>query len=211
MIDFQARIAQLTSRVVELGKTLATAKARRTALALPVLDGNKAALKEINEIDALLLATQREVLTLNDAITEIKRQAEVARVEAEAQARKASEQAAQQEAGVILDCDKRIDDLLAQLKDQFERRKRAAIALERLDIVSTHQTNRLLQRFAPTAAVMHAGLRSFLDLDIVPIKHVRPLSESDSWLRQPLAADTQSENVHETPQQRSNTHVIHAK
>src|SRR5262249_1179430 len=80
MTDFQARIAQLTSRVAELGKTLATAKARRTALALPVLDGNKAAHKEMDEIDASLLATQREVLTLNDAITEIKRQAEVAQV-----------------------------------------------------------------------------------------------------------------------------------
>src|SRR5262249_50084943 len=152
MTDFQARIAQLTSRVAELGKTLATAKARRTALALPVLDGNKPALKEMDEIDASLLATQREVVTLNDAITELIRQAEVARVEAEAQARREREQAAKQEASIILDCDQRIDDLLAQLKGQFERRKRAAVALERLDIVSTHQTNRLLQRFAPTAA-----------------------------------------------------------
>src|SRR5262249_10657194 len=147
MTDFQARIAQLTSRVAELGKTLTTTKARRTALALPVLDGNKAALKEINEIDASLLATQREVVTLNDAITEVKRQAEQAQAEAAAQARREREQAAKQEASVILDCDKRIDDLLAQLKEQFERRKRAAIALERLDIVSMHQTNRLQQRF----------------------------------------------------------------
>jgi hypothetical protein len=209
MTDFVGQIAKLGQRAVALKDQLSGIKGKRSALAPLALAQDKSALTKLAALDDETTRLRRETELTALAIDEVNRLQTAAEQEAARQRRADIEQAILQEAGIIMSSDKDIDATLIRLRELFERRKRAATALAGLRAVSGHLTNRLHQRFGPTAAAMHAGLRSYLSFETVPLAHVRPLSESDAWLRRPLELaapepESNTDEIETSPPKREN-------
>jgi hypothetical protein len=208
MTDFAAQIAIFGQRAVALKATLAGLKAKRQELAPLALNQDKSALKKLTELDNETATLKREVELIGLAVDEAQRQQTAAQAAAAVAARKAKEQQVAQEAAAIIDADKQIDELLKQLKDQFERRRRAAIAIQSSRVLAPQTVNRLFGRQSGTRAAFAADLRNFLPLEPIMPQHVAPLSQIDAWLAQPLslaAPPPEHEGTsNETPQQWSN-------
>jgi hypothetical protein len=175
----------LSGRVAELAKTLTGAKARRASLALPALAGNKAAVKEIAEIDAQLGEIRKESALLSDGIEQLKLQAagqEKAVVDKETQKRLDK---AAKIGETILTIDAEIDTTLGWLRQMFEQRRALAGELRRTNAADPYLVSRLHHRHAVTAALYHAGWREYVGLELITPEQVRPLTKSDGWLNWP--------------------------
>jgi hypothetical protein len=204
----------LSSRVTELANTLSGAKARRAALALPALAGNKAAVKEIAEIDAQLGEIKKESALLSDGIEQLKLQAAQQQQQAVDKERQKREIKAAKIGETILGLDAEIDATLARLRQMFEQRRALAGELRRTNTCDPHLVMRLHQRYGPTAAAYAAGLREFIGMELVVPEQVRPLVKSDNWLTWPrkgtdsqeLGKQGNSHGDNQTQIERSDSH-----
>jgi hypothetical protein len=204
----------LSARVTELAKTLSGAKARRAALALPALGGNKQAVKEIAEIDAQLGEIKKESALLSDGIEQLKLQAaEQAKAVVDRETQKRLDKAAKI-GETILTIDAEIDTTLGRLRQMFEERRALAGELRKTNTCDPYLVSRLHHRHAVTAACYHAGWREYVGLELITPEQVRPLIKSDSWLNWPRKGtdsqelQKQSGNSHgQETNQRSDEHV----
>jgi hypothetical protein len=181
MADYASKIAQLSARVVDLGKTIADARARRTTLALQAVEGDKAAVKAAAQIDDTIATADRELALVGDAVEQLKKLEAEHQVETEAKYRKQREADAEDAKAAIYAIDQEIDQTLVLLQGMFERRKSKARSLAATGVVDSYLTLRLQNRFGGTSAAICAGLRDYLSLEIVPVQNVAPLATIDRW------------------------------
>ena len=170
---------------------LAAIQSQKQTLAPAMLKQDKAALKRWEELDAEAAQLRRHGELQEMALREQHRLAAEQEAEAAQLERKKREAAATQEASIILDADKHIDELLAKLSDMFQRRRRAATVLQATRVVAPTLIFRLMQRQGATRAAHAAGLRDFIAVEPVMPAHVQKLADVDAWLAKPLtlAAD----------------------
>jgi hypothetical protein len=192
----------LSVRVAELAKTLTGAKARRASLALPALAGNKAAVKEIAEIDAQLGEIKKESALLSDGIEQLKLQAaEQAKAVVDRETQKRLDKAAKiGETNLTIDAEN--DTTLGRLRQMFEQRRALASELRRTNTADPYLVSRLHHRHAVTAALYHAGWREYVGLELITPEQVRPLTKSDNWLTWPRKGTNSQEQ-----QKQENSHA----
>ena len=87
MTEYATKITQLGKRVLDLGSTLAEARGKRIALAPKVVDGDRAAIKQLDQIDATAATLQREIELVNLAVDQLKAEADAEAAETEAKYR----------------------------------------------------------------------------------------------------------------------------
>jgi hypothetical protein len=191
-----------------IDERLAAIRLKKQALAQAALSADKDALQQLEKLDAEAARLQRDLELTALAAEEAKKQA------AEQAAREAREEREQREAAAtklsseVLYLDDRIDGLLEQLARALSDRRETIRSLAATKVVSNFATNRMQQRFSPTAAADFFGLRPFISIEPILPAHRRSLSASDGWLaKKPLTAATDtndSADDDEAEQQRTN-------
>jgi hypothetical protein len=189
---YASKVDELSRRVVAINTKLNTLVSRKQALAPMALDSEKAALKELERIDAeeATLVRERELTSLAAA--------EARRLQAEQQFEAAQEQQnrrvadARKAADAVLALDQEIDDALIKLRELFERRKCCVDSLKASGIAPGYAVNRLYHKLGPTCAAHKAGLRDYFSIELVGPQQVATLVSVDHWLERPLISDNGS-------------------
>lgn len=185
-LDFEKLITDLKSRISETGERLARLREDRRPHALKAVTGDRKARKAIANIDAEVASVAAEGETLAVALEEVQKQKAEHAAKAAAKERRQREIQARKLCRSILAKDSEIDEAAASLYRLLSEREEFIGQLSGTGVIYSGVINALRRRRNATGALLHAGLRQFVNFELGSPEARKPLQETDKCLRKPL-------------------------
>jgi hypothetical protein len=183
MSSYELKIAELNKRSADISAQLITLDDKYKESAIEAAEGNKAAAKTLEEIEAEVNGLRREQRTITAAVEQVRALQKAKEDESSAKERERRVTEARATAAAILALDCEIDDGMRRLREALERRSHLLGRLSATNVLQAKVIMQFMRRAAPTAAARAAGLSNFLGLDHVAPAHVKKLADADHILR----------------------------
>jgi hypothetical protein len=193
------KTVELANRATAVSARLDALYARRRELSLAAAEGDKNALKQIENIDTEVRELTATKLMLRDAVLLSQEQDRERQAEREQQDREKHLAEANRVATAALKATEQIDATMVALRKQFEHRAELISQLSRTGCLPSHLSFRFFGRTAGNAAARAAGLDAFLDIAHVAPAHRIPLAETCAILRNPLTWPAEQKTAPATP------------
>ena len=154
-------------------------------MALPAANGDKAALRQVHEIDAQADVLLREQAVYVQAQAEVERQRDEQQAKAEEQERQARRRQAKTLADAALALSAEADEQLLKLRHLLDRRADVLAQLARFDVPAA---SALAKKYIVTAAAHRAGLARHIEIGHTAPANASSLTAAANALRSVNAA-----------------------